>query len=613
MEFKKVLGFKLAANLTLTILLLGGIIFTLGFGSSLLIARQEVTKEVDAKVQSEINHLESYVDGLLQRTEDTGYALGASMFGKAVRDEDGGYILLDTIAFVRPTPEDCYIAIRQFMEANPIVCGIAMEFASNLYSDIESKYGFTPYVTRVTGKFEALDLGMLTNSYEWEWWVEPVRTGKACWVSPFRDSSVGHVIASYAIPVMYHGKVLAVIATDIDTEAFTEKCREVSPYPGASTTMLDRSFRFISHENKAYLLKSVGELDEFAGMKVDDSLRITMESGRAGRFKVNFAGRKALFYFAPIERTGWMANIYCPEDEVYGGVNRMKHSTSLIALFSILVMILSLLSIFRRLQSVTASKAGMESELKVASSIQMDMLPKLYPAFPEREDLDVYGFQKPAKSVGGDLYDYFIKDDKFFFCIGDVSGKGIPASLYMAITRALFRNVSLHQENPSEIVKSLNIALSDGNTHNMFCTMLVGVLDLRTGHMVYCNGGHNTPIISKLQADGNADIHYAKLVTNLAVGVFPDFPYRSEETDLNPGDIIFMYTDGLTEAENAGKELFGEDAALASFKRSRKNGADSVKTYADNMYDAVLTHTSGCEQSDDLTMLVIMYKGCAPA
>lgn len=139
--------------------------------------------------------------------------------------------------------------------------------------------------------------------------------------------------------------------------------------------------------------------------------------------------------------------------------------------------------------------------------------------------------------------------------------------------------------------------------------MFVGVLDLATGHLDFCNGGHNAPMICRANADGGMDVAYAKMKTNLAIGVFPEFVYCREEARLNPGDIIFMYTDGLTEAENTSKELFGEDAALAELKRSVGTATDSVKTYVDDMYDSVLVHTAGAEQSDDLTMLVLKYKG----
>ena len=139
--------------------------------------------------------------------------------------------------------------------------------------------------------------------------------------------------------------------------------------------------------------------------------------------------------------------------------------------------------------------------------------------------------------------------------------------------------------------------------------MFVGVLDLTTGHLDFCNGGHNAPMICRLNADGIIDVTYAKMITNLAIGVYPEFIYRKEEAQLNPGDIIFMYTDGLTEAENTGKELFGEDAALSELKRSIHTATESAKYYVDSMYEAVLAHTAGAEQNDDLTMLVLKYKG----
>ena len=147
------------------------------------------------------------------------------------------------------------------------------------------------------------------------------------------------------------------------------------------------------------------------------------------------------------------------------------------------------------LKASTAAKASMESELNVAHNIQMSMLPKTFPPFPERNDIEIYGILKPAKAVGGDLYDFFIRDEKLFFCIGDVSGKGVPASLVMAVTRTLFRNVAAHTTEPSHIVQAMNDAISDSNDNNMFVTLFVGVLDLHTGHLRYCNAAHNAPYL----------------------------------------------------------------------------------------------------------------------
>lgn len=601
---KKILGFKAAANIVFWIMLLGGMVFTLGFGLSLMIARQEVTKEADAKVQSQINYLEAYVDGQLQRIEDASFSLASYLFGRCMRDDSGNSsVEIDPETFVRPTPEECYLFMQQFMKANPIVCGIAIEFERHVYSDVESTYGFTPYVTRLSGDFEHLDLGMITDSFEWEWYRKPTQTGKACWVSPFRDSSVGHVIASYTIPVYASGQKFAVMAVDIDTENFAAKCDEISPYPGARVAMLDSDLRFISHPDKSYLLKNVEEVSAAEKVTLDGKIKSEMEAGETGRAGIKWNDRDMLVYFATIVRTDWVVTIQCPEEEVLGGVSRMKRSTTLIAVISVLVMVLSLLMVFRKVQSVVITKANIDNELKVASGIQMDMLPKTYPAFPDRDDVDIFGFQKSAKSVGGDLYDYFIRDGKLFFCLGDVSGKGVPAALYMAVVLSLFRNTAHNSGKPDEIVSSINRTMEEGNTSNMFCTLFVGVLDLSTGHMMYCNGGHNAPLIK------SGDVHFAKVKANLAIGVMDEFQYQCEEMDLRPGDVVLLYTDGVTEAEDKDKTLFGDEATRRAFADASINSSKGVKGYVEEIYEALKIYTAGADQNDDITMLAIGFKG----
>lgn len=246
------------------------------------------------------------------------------------------------------------------------------------------------------------------------------------------------------------------------------------------------------------------------------------------------------------------------------------------------------------LKASTAAKASMESELNVAHNIQMSMLPKTFPPFPERNDIEIYGILKPAKAVGGDLYDFFIRDEKLFFCIGDVSGKGVPASLVMAVTRTLFRNVAAHTTEPSHIVQAMNDAISDSNDNNMFVTLFVGVLDLHTGHLRYCNAAHNAPYLQNavLPCD-----------PNLPVGVMPDWNFTEQETEMTSGSILFLYTDGLTEAENARQELFGEqrvDDVITHFVGSPEELIEAIT-------GAVHLFVGDTEQSDDLTMLAIKY------
>jgi sigma-B regulation protein RsbU (phosphoserine phosphatase) len=272
------------------------------------------------------------------------------------------------------------------------------------------------------------------------------------------------------------------------------------------------------------------------------------------------------------------------------------------------------------LKASTAAKASIESELNVAHNIQMSMLPKSFPAFPERKDIDLYGSLTPAKGVGGDLFDFFIRDttpssplqvstsssplqggnqggEKLFFCVGDVSGKGVPAALVMAVTRTLFRNVAAHTDKPAHIVQTMNVNISEGNDNQMFVTLFAGVFDLASGRLTYCNGGHNAPYIQSATLP---------VEPNLPVGAWADWQFVEQETVIRSGETIFLYTDGLTEAENASQEQFGEDRTTEVIAAQTKQSA-SPQALIDAMTNAVHEFVGDTEQSDDLTMLAIRF------
>lgn len=255
----------------------------------------------------------------------------------------------------------------------------------------------------------------------------------------------------------------------------------------------------------------------------------------------------------------------------------------------------SLKQYVEELKVSTAAKASIQSEMNVAHDIQMSMLPKTFPAFPDRKDIELYASLTPAKGVGGDLYDFFIRDEKLFFCIGDVSGKGVPASLVMAVTRTLFRNIAMHTDMPSHIVETMNDRISEGNDNCMFVTLFVGVFDLATGRLRYCNAGHDAPYVNDalLPCD-----------SNLPVGVMPDMTFSEQETVIAPDSTLFLYTDGLTEAENATYELFGMQRITNVIKDFNGSPQQLIET----MTDAVHQFVGDTEQSDDLTMLAIKFK-----
>lgn len=609
---KRILDFRMIANLTFFVMLVGTLVFTFGFGSTIYIARQEVERETDRKVGQSVDLICNYVDGQLQRVEDVAYTFISNTFAETSRIEGGPSVVNINPKSLRiPAESEVFAQLEHLLNSNPHICGAAIGFEPFLYTNTAGQYGFAAYVTNVAGHLERLSLGEIHDFHQKEWYMGAVTSNAPYWSHPFRETSQGKVVACFSLPLHGYGnRVVGVLALDIDTEAFRDKCTEVAPMTGAEVSLVDSDFRFIFHPDESYLLKSIAEVGRYASYSSDDSMRVKMLNQERGQYTVNKGtSHEAMFYFAPIRRTGWTVSIECPKSEIYSSVTHMRNVTRVIATLSMIFMIICFIFLFSRIQTVTEKKAGIERDLQIASAIQMGMLPKLYPAFPDRSEIDVYGFLKPAKTVGGDLYDYFIRDDKFFFCIGDVSGKGVPASLFMAVIRALFRNVALHTDDPAEIISSLNTAISDGNTHNMFCTMFMGVLDLRTGHVDYCNAGHNAPVIRRQLSDGGVDVHFTTPEVNIAVGVFDGFPFVKQEAVLHPGDALFLYTDGVTEAESPDHVLFGDDATLQALADARRSGARSAKEFVERVYESVEAHAAGAEQSDDITMTVVEYRG----
>ena len=237
----------------------------------------------------------------------------------------------------------------------------------------------------------------------------------------------------------------------------------------------------------------------------------------------------------------------------------------------------------------------MASELRIAREIQMSMVPNV---FPKREGLDMFAKMTPAKEVGGDLYGYVLVGDQLYFAIGDVSGKGVPASLFMAQATRLFRTLAAQGMMPAEICTRMNTALTEDNQQGMFVTFFIGLLDLQTGHLSFCNAGHNPPVIGGGENHGD----FLKQKANAPIGLWKDLKYEGEEIESIRGCPFFLYTDGLNEAENDKQEQFGEQHMLDIL---RKTSYDSAKQVIDTLTAEVEQHRNGAEPNDDLTMFCI--------
>ena len=256
-----------------------------------------------------------------------------------------------------------------------------------------------------------------------------------------------------------------------------------------------------------------------------------------------------------------------------------------------------------QLTRITAEKERIGTELALATQIQAAMLPHIFPPFPDRTDFDLYASMDPAKEVGGDFYDYFlIDDDHLGLVIADVSGKGVPAALFMMASKIILQSVAMLGGSPAEILTKTNEAICSNNEARMFVTVWVGILELSTGRLTCANAGHEYPVLKR--KDGCFALYKDK--HGFVLGGLEGFTYKEYEIQLEPGDKLFVYTDGVPEAINPEQEMFGTERMLAALnERPDAAPQDLLK----NMRRAVDAFVRGAEQFDDLTMLCLEYKG----
>lgn len=415
------------------------------------------------------------------------------------------------------------------------------------------------------------NIGSAEHDYtQMEWFMNGFEHDSCWWSEPYLDDSGSKkMVVSCSLPIYdAKGTIVAVVCIDVALE------------------YLQNLSEYLQVYNSSYSIRSSQGLDIVPAI---DTL----------------PGRKYIPFDEEIDATGWHIKILIPEYELFADLNHIGRIVGILMLLGLVILALMLVYHSRMTQKMiefAEENRRMEGELEVAQTIQMAMLPKVFPPFMDRLDINLYGIVDPAKEVGGDLYDFYVRHNKLFFCVGDVSGKGVPAALVMAMTRSLFRSITSHEEDPAEIVRKMNRAIVDQNAQNMFLTLFLGVLDCENGELGYCNAGHNAPAIMV-----NGEWTQLEVVSNLPLGIEPEFTFQAQQTHLQHGDILFLYTDGLTEAENKRHELYGEERMLNELKSERMKGL-SPRHMINAMQASVEAYREGAEQSDDLTMLVVRYQ-----
>ena len=622
---------SLTRRLSLWIVMFAAAIFIISVGYMFSESREAVRNEAISHATEVLNSTALRVNNILENVE------------VATRNIDW------LVGRHLDAPDSMFVYSRRILVNNPYLDGCSIAFEPYYFKE-KGQY-FSAFSLNENGTITTVQEG--SNMYQYfymDWYLLPRMMNKPVWTEPFNDYNPESIassqtITSYTKPLTdKNGDVVGVISVDLALEWLSQTISSVKPYPNSYSIMLGQSGTFFVHPDSTIRSKQTifTETMEKPNPKIT-ALGKAMLAGEEGMMELKMDGRDSYVFYKPLGNTGWSTAIVCPESDIFGGYNRLLNVVIILIIIGLLLMLLafsrilthmlqplsqlakqaetiasgkfdenlpvtdrideigklsnsfrymqtSLVNYIDELTRTTANKERIEGELRIAHDIQMGMIPRIFPAFPERDDIDIYASMTPAKEVGGDLYDFFIQNDKLYYCVGDVSGKGIPASLFMAVTRNLFRVVAQQELPPAEIARQINDTLSEDNDQGMFVTMFIGVINLKTGEMSYCNCGHNPPVIED---------EFMQMEPNVPMGLFTGFEFVDECIDNVENKMILLYTDGLNEAENEAHEQYGDDRLLAYMQQH----AETAKTTINDLLESVAQHVAGAEPSDDLTML----------
>lgn len=560
-------------------------------------------------------------------------------------------------------PKDSILPfLTKVVKNNPSIYASAIAFEP--YAFNKDKYYYSPYAYRNGDSIEETFLGAADYDYFiMDWYQIPSVIQQPYWSEPYYDDNGGNaLLTTYSVPFYMNenGKreFGGIITIDISLEWLTDIVNSVKIFETGYAFLISRNGMYVTHPNREDIMNKTiftkaRELDD----PQIRELGREMISGKSNLWNISLKGPGNVWiYHKQLSSTKWTLGVVYPNNEMYAELHKLNLIIIILSLIGLVLLmffttriinkLLSPLTKFAKsarviaegnfnselpaietnnemkelhesfqfmqnelanyienLKETTSAKEKIESELRIAKEIQMGMIPHIFPPFPDMPEINLFASLESAKEVGGDLYDFFILDqNRLCFAIGDVSGKGVPASLFMAVTRTLLRSVADKSKNTAEIVQSINKTLSFNNESNMFVTFFLGILDVGTGQLNYCNAGHNPPVLIK----NNKEVNYFEITKAIPVGLFEDFSYIEETIQIQTGDQVFLYTDGLTEAEDIDNKLFGDEHLLEFL---RKNMVSDPKLLIEKTIEEVAIHVNRHIQSDDLTMLSITFNG----
>jgi sigma-B regulation protein RsbU (phosphoserine phosphatase) len=570
--------------------------------------------------------------------------------------------LATSVEYLNYNDQELNQYLKNYVSANSDVFGCCVAFEPYQFSKKREYSAF--YAYKENGKYRSSNIG--NDSYQYfymDWYQIPKELNKATWSEPYFDEGGGNVLmATYSVPfykTVKGKKVFHGIATvDVSLAWLDAIFKNLKLYDHGYAFLVSRFGTYVVHPNSHYIMnETIFSIAEAKNAPEVRQIGRDIISCTAGffPFKSYVMHLDGYFYYAPLKSNKWTVAVFFPSDELFAAHNKLKQHIIYIFILGMLAVLIIIIAISQKmikplslltnatavigdgnfdiqlpvdncqdeigrlthsfdkmrkelinyvehLKETTSAKEKIESELRIAHDIQQSIIPNLFPAFPEKPEFDIFATLKPAKAVGGDLYDFFfIDDDHLCVAIGDVSGKGVPASLFMAITRTLLRSRALGELDPGKIVSNMNNDLCENNDSAMFVTFFLGILNINTGDMQYCNAGHNPSYLLSRQSE---NVKALTPLHGIPLGVMEDGQYGSDQVKLATNDILVCYTDGVTEAANIEQELFSEqrleDLLQSCYQLKPKETVDKI-------LEKVLQFEGDAEQADDITILCLNY------
>ena len=638
---------SLVVRLVLVITVCSALIFAATLGYNYWRSRVALERELESTARN-------LAASLVNRVETELVAVTKVTEGLARSVATGGQTEHELLALMRGT-----------LEENRAIYSVAVAFEPFAFRP--GTRLFAPHYSQAQG---ALHLSRLDVTYQqvpylyWDWYQIPRELERVEWSEPYFAEGAGNIaLATCSVPFYRREggrRVLrGIVAASVSLDSLTDLVSSVRILQSGYAALLSRNGMVLAHPQKDVIMnESFFAIAESRNDTAQRAIGRKMVRGETGfvRYR-SLLGFPSYMYYAPVRSTGWSVAVLFPERELFAGVNRMTLTTAGMGAAGLLVLLAAVIwvatSITRPLRSLalathrlsagnfdeplpafrsqdevgelahdfqamqvslkkyitdltetTAAKERIQSELRLATDIQTSLLPRVFPPFPERPEFDIFASMDPAKEVGGDFYDFFfIDDDRLCFLIADVADKGVPAALYMMVAKTLLKSEGQRLGAPEVVLQGVNDILAAENERCMFASVLCAVLDVRTGELRFANAGHNPPLV--VDANGTRSL---RVKPGFMLGPLPGLRYEAERIVLGPGDTFFLYTDGVTEAQDRRGRLYGEAALLDTLRRSGGAAPDAM---IHAVRDAVRAHAQGAPQSDDITMIAVTYRGPA--